>query len=114
MGSGITGKMGEQLAAEYMRKKGYKILDAGYYSRYGEIDIVAQKGKTVAFIEVKTRKNSAFANAFENVNHKKQEKLKITANAWIGQYDKGYIYRFDVIEVYTEQMQINHIENAFQ
>lgn len=96
-----------------MKKQGYKILAQGFYCRYGEIDLIAQKGKTVAFVEVKLRKNSGFAAAMEQVGYHKQERLRKTAQLWIQQHGEGFIYRFDVMEVYSESGRINHIENAF-
>lgn len=114
MNSYLTGKLGEEIAAKYLVKKGYKLTDASFRSRYGEIDLVVRKGRTVVFVEVKTRKNKGFAAAFENVDRHKIEKIKKTAAAWMEKYDQNFNYRFDVIEVYTENMTVNHIENAFQ
>ena len=107
------GNEGENLAAGYFKKKGYKILDRGFYCRYGEIDIIAQKGKTIVFVEVKLRKNSGFAAAMEQVGPQKQERIRKTAMLWIQQHDQNFDYRFDVVEVYRESGQLNHIENAF-
>ena len=63
MSTTLTGKWGEALAAEYLRKNGYQIVAANYHSRFGELDLVAKKKKILAFIEVKLRKNDQYGAA---------------------------------------------------
>ena len=109
----LKGAFGEGEAAKFLRKNKYEIIASGYYSRFGEIDLIAKKGNTVVFVEVKTRKNASFAKAFEAVDRSKIQKIKATAQMWMTQNDKDYDYRFDVIEIYTESKKLNHIENAF-
>lgn len=65
MNTTLAGKRGEALAAEYLRKKGYTLLEAGYRSRYGEIDLIVKKRGIVAMVEVKSRKSDRFAKALE-------------------------------------------------
>ena len=110
----IIGDKGESKVVWKYRFKGYKIIARNFSCRYGELDIVAQKGDTIAVIEVKTRKNSDFAHAKEFVDYKKQNRIKNTANIFL-QKNKltEYNIRFDVAEVYTESNTINIIENAF-
>ena len=109
----IAGREGEAAAARYLRKKGYKVISAGYRSRYGEIDIIAEDGDTVVFVEVKLRKNDVFANAFEAVTARKMEKIRLTASQWLAENDRTSPARFDIIEIYTDYGTVNHIENAF-
>ena len=109
----LKGAFGETKAAKYLRKNKYEIIASGYYSRFGEIDLIAKKGNTIVFIEVTTRKDASFAKAFEFVDRNKIQKIKATAQIWMSQNDKDYDYRFDVIEIYTENDTLNHIENAF-
>lgn len=109
----LVGREGESLAAGYLRAKGYKILASGYSCRYGEIDLIAQKGEIISFIEVKTRQNDNFAPAWQAVNTAKQERIKLTAMHWISENHENFQYRFDIIEVYMQPKRINHIENAF-
>ena len=71
--SKLSGAWGEALAAEYLRKKRYKILAAGYHSRFGEIDLIAQDKKYLLFVEVKLRKSADFAKAMEYVDRRKQD-----------------------------------------
>lgn len=66
-----AGKLGENFAAEYLRKKGYKILQRNFHTKFGEIDIIALDGKTLVFIEVKTRWSKEFGYPEESVTPKK-------------------------------------------
>jgi putative endonuclease len=114
----LLGKWGEAVAAEFLRKKGYEIVGVNYKSRFGELDLIAKKGKIVAFIEVKLRKNPDFAYARENVGASKQKRIKTTAEIWISENRCGLQPRFDVIEIYAPEgyngkADIEHIENAF-
>lgn len=63
-----TGKKGEDLAVDYLQHHGYKIIERNFQKRYGEIDIVAQEGDTLVFVEVKTRRGSKFGSAVESVS----------------------------------------------
>ena len=115
----LTGRWGEELAAEYLRKHGYKIIAMGYRTRMGEIDIIAEKRKYLVFVEVKLRKTDKYGTAGEFVNAEKQRKLTMTALAWMQSEPIEKQPRFDVIEIYaphgmaTVSPTINHIKNAF-
>ena len=115
----IVGAWGESVAAEYLRKKRYKILATGYRSRFGEIDIIAFNKTYLLFVEVKLRKSSSFAQAHEFVDHRKQDRLRTTAEIFLSQNPTNLQPRFDVIEIYapdgtgTARPEINHIEDAF-
>lgn len=113
MNTTLAGKRGEALAAEYLRKKGYTLLEAGYRSRYGEIDLIVKKRGIVAMVEVKSRKSDRFAKALEAVDAHKQQRLRLTALQWLGEQEKPPQIRFDVIEVYSGG-EIHHLENAFE
>lgn len=108
-----AGRDGEARAAQYLRRRGWTLLDANYRSRYGEIDLIARKRNTVAFVEVKLRRDAHFAPAAAAVTLKKQERLRLTAMQWIAEHGDALDLRFDIIEVYTADGRINHIENAF-
>ena len=118
--SNLLGAWGEALAAEYLRKKRYEIVAAGYHSRFGEIDLVAKDRKYLVFVEVKLRKSSDFAKALEYVDRRKQDKLRITASMYLSQNPTQLQPRFDVIEIYapqgmdTPKPEIYHMEDAFQ
>ena len=116
----LGGPWGEALAAEFLRKKRYTIVAAGYRSRFGEIDLIAKNKQYLVFVEVKLRKTEDFASAREYVNRRKQDKIRITASVYLSQNPTALQPRFDVIEIYapeghqTENPVINHLEDAFQ
>lgn len=116
----LAGAWGEALAAEYLHKKRYTILSAGYRCRYGEIDLIASNKKFLVFVEVKLRKSASFANAREFVDIHKQNRLRTTASLYLSQNPTELQPRFDVIEIYapdgtaTLRPKIYHLENAFE
>ena len=116
----LDGPWGEALAAAYLRKKRYILVAAGYHCRFGEIDLIVQNKQYLVFVEVKLRKNSAFAAAREFVDKRKQDKLRVTASLYLSQNPTQLQPRFDVIEIYapngreTTDPQITHMEDAFQ
>ena len=107
------GSQGEAAAANFLNGKGYRVISTGYRTRFGEIDIIAEYKEFIVFVEVKLRKNANFAHAREHVGKTKQRKIITTAGLWLARYKSQLQPRFDVIEVYTENPEINHIENAF-
>ena len=74
--SNILGAWGETLAAEYLQKKRYKLIANSFRCRFGEIDLIVSNKKYLVFVEVKLRKTSVFAQAFEYVDRRKQERLR--------------------------------------
>ena len=116
----MLGAWGEATAAEYLRKKRYEIVAAGYRCRYGEIDLIVKDRKYLVFVEVKLRKNDDFARAMEYVDRRKQDKIRMTASMYLSQNPTTLQPRFDVVEIYAPQgtstvrPQINHMEDAFQ
>lgn len=78
-----AGKAGEDFAAEYFEKLGYKIAARNFHSRFGEIDVVAESTEFLVFAEVKTRKSDRYARACEAVDLKKQRKIALTAMQYI-------------------------------
>jgi len=117
------GDKGEAIAVKYLESHGYRIILRNYHSRYGEIDIIAELGEYIVFVEVKFRKSSLYGEPSQAVDYRKQEKLKKTALQYIADnelVDKDF--RFDIIEVTatgagagedTGEAALNHIENAF-
>lgn len=118
--SKYLGAWGEALAAEYLRKKKYQLVAAGYHSRFGEIDLIVQNKRFLVFVEVKLRKNGNFAQAMEYVDRRKQDKIRVTASVYLSQNPTNLQPRFDVIEIYapegmeTARPEIRHMEDAFQ
>lgn len=116
----LSGAWGEALAADYLRKKHYKLLAANYRCRFGEIDLIVQDRKYLVFVEVKLRKSAKYAQALEYVDRRKQDKIRITASMYLAQNPTALQPRFDVIEIYapegtdTKRPEIYHLEDAFQ
>lgn len=111
------GKRGENSAARYLQKNGYKIIRRGYRCRLGEIDIIAESGNYLIFCEVKTRVNTGYSQPFEALNEKKKRKIKQIASYYSAFVAKRPMdIRFDVISIILrgQNIEIEHIENAFE
>ena len=112
-----VGARGEKLAADYLKKHGYKIIQKNFRCREGEIDIITQKGECLVFVEVRTKRNTAFGTPEESVTLSKREKLISLANAYLQSYDKLPLsWRIDVVAVElgpnNRVSRLEHIENA--
>lgn len=100
------GNIGEALAEEALKNKGYYIIRRNFSCPYGEIDIIAVKNKVIAFVEVKTRTTSHYGTPGEAVDFRKQRHIRNAARYFLNQYKKPYERTdFQVIEV-----TINHIQ----
>lgn len=112
----LFGSAGECSAADYLKKKKYKILGQNFTCRFGEIDLIAQHEGFIVFVEVKTRRDENYATAREFVTRAKQERVMKTAMLWLQQNNVDLQPRFDVIEVVGagKRQEITHIENAFE
>ena len=74
-----TGILGEKIAREFLKKKGYRIIEANYRSPEGEIDIVAKHGDSLVFVEVRTKTSLEFGSPEESITPVKMERLKAIA-----------------------------------
>ena len=116
----LAGAGGEGIAAEYLRKKRYKLDATNYRSRFGEIDLIVHNRTYLVFVEVKLRKSNFFAAASDYVDFRKQNRIRTTAEIYLAEHPTNLQPRFDVIEVYAPQGTttanpvINHLEDAFQ
>lgn len=109
------GIIGEKIAQGLLLNKKYEILETNFYTKRGEVDIIAKKDKCIVFLEVKTRTNLEFGTPAMSVNLTKRKHIKSAAKTYI--YINGfenYEIRFDVIEVFIHEgkCNINHIEGA--
>ncbi len=103
------GKLGEDMAANYLKLQGYEIRAKNFRSRIGEVDIIARKDNRIVFCEVKTRSGDLMGTPAEAVNEtKKNHMRKVAALYMMSEKITNYDVGFDVIEV-----KLNHIENAF-
>lgn len=110
------GKIGEQLATEFLQKKGYNILARNFFYNKAEIDIIAQKeDDTIVMIEVKTRNSSFFGDPQSFVTAKKIKLLVKAANEYMIVNNLDKEVRFDIIAVLKNKttQEIEHFENAF-
>ena len=111
------GKLGEDIATNYLKQKGYIVLDRNFESRQGEIDIIAIDGKEIVFVEVKTRTNTKFGFPSEAVNKIKQKHMLQTIKYYLFNRNlNDEFVRIDVIEVYIAGTvyKVNHIKKAFE
>lgn len=97
------GEKGEWHAAEFLRTKGYKIIEQNYKTGIGEIDIIANDGGTLVFVEVKTRESIAYGKPFEAVNYFKKRKIGEVALLYLKRLKEIPPCRFDVVSIYYEQ-----------
>lgn len=107
-----TGEKGELLAQEFLKKKNYTILFTNWRHKHAEIDIIAQDGTVIVFVEVKARKNNAFGHPESFVDKHKMKKMHEAADAYIEQTDWQGELRFDIIAIENGR-DITHFEDAF-
>jgi len=110
------GDRGEMIAWNYLRQRGYKILEKNYRCRLGEIDIVAKRSRRIVFIEVKTRSDGRFGTPGESVHVRKQKKLARLAQWYLKEKKIHDVpISFDVVSVLWDQAnpQIQLIQDAF-
>lgn len=110
------GRRGEEIAARYLQKKGYRVLTRNYYTRFGELDIICEEKRELVFVEVKTRTSVKYGSPEESITAKKKEHLRKAALMYIDSHNRSFRgMRFDVIAILLEKEdeKINHIKNAF-
>lgn len=105
------GRDGEELARCYLERRGYRVVDANWRCREGEIDLVAIDGDELVIVEVKTRRSTRFGRAVEAVTHEKHLRLRRLARLWATEHDvRARGLRLDVIgiEWVGDQARIDH------
>ncbi|MDG2279553.1 MAG: YraN family protein [Flavicella sp.] len=109
------GKKGEQMAADYLIKKNYILLEKNFRYRKAEIDLIAKKDNEVIIIEVKARSNDYYGNPQDFINQKKIELLVEAANHYVIKNDLDVEVRFDIISILQKngKIHLKHLENAF-
>ena len=115
--SETLGQQGERIAAESLREIGYVILERNVKLGRYEIDIIAQEGDTIAFVEVKTRRDDSFLQPEVNVHRTKRRHLLNAARLYIARNrSENSYYRFDIVSVVlpeNEAPRVRLIRNAF-
>ncbi len=109
------GKKGEQLAVDFLLKKGYIIRDTNWRYQKAEVDIIAQKDEILAVVEVKTRSSTDFGNPQDFVNSKKIKLLVSAVDEYVTSKDLDVEVRFDIMAIVKEnnKYSIEHIKDAF-
>ncbi len=115
------GQVGEQIAADHLVHRGYRIVERNYRTRWGELDIVASDGRTLVFCEVKTRISSrAGRDPLESVHQRKQIQLRRLAGRWLAErrdHPRAADLRFDAIGITLAPdgrlLRLDHLEAAF-
>ncbi|MEC4003371.1 YraN family protein [Flavobacterium sp. SUN052] len=109
------GKLGEELAVEFLQQNGYEILETNWAFQKAEIDIIAQKENTLAIVEVKTRSSIEFGLPQDFVKSSKIQLLVKAVNEYVISNDLDLEVRFDIIAIYKEgkEFKMDHIEEAF-
>ncbi|WP_167956984.1 YraN family protein [Anaerosporobacter faecicola] len=110
----VIGSQKEQAAAAFLQEKGYQILTMNYFSRNGEIDIIARDADYLVFVEVKYRKDEKLGLALEAVSERKRKALLKTARYYLYQngYGEDVKCRFDVVAIQGKEVSL--IQNAFE
>ena len=116
-GKQLLGKEGERIAEEYLKKKGYRLVERNYRCAAGELDLIVLDHRVVVFVEVKTRTGQTFGSPFEAVEFRKQRKMIQAAQYFLAEKKlQQRDARFDVVGISwpARDPMVEHIENAFE
>ncbi|MBC8281094.1 MAG: YraN family protein [Chloroflexi bacterium] len=116
---GRLGQWGEAHARRFLEGKGYTVAATNYRSRWGEVDIVAQDGSELVFVEVKTRRGSSLGTPEESVTVTKSQRLVATAQDYLQKNEiEQAPWRIDVVSIQLDQsgklLKLNHLQNAVE
>lgn len=117
--SNDLGAWGEEKAVRFLRQQGYRILERNFRCPYGEIDVIAQDGDEIVFVEVRLRKDVRYGAPEETVDLRKQRKIKMAVDIYLQQNPTELQPRGDVLALYahhgmdTRPLPIKHIKYAF-
>ncbi len=112
----LLGNRGEEIAAEYLQERGYTLVDRRWRCRYGEIDLIARKGDTLVFVEVRSRRGSV-DDAAQSVGPLKQNRLQLLATEYLAGMEAPQNARIDVVCVAWKTgapPEVEHIEGAVE
>ncbi len=101
-----AGHAAELGAADYLKKNGFKIVHINWKTRYCEIDIVAQKDKTIYFFEVKSRKNTLYGSGFEYITPRKLKRMSFAAEMWVKDNNWSGPYQMSVISIDNNEISL--------
>ena len=108
------GAQGETIAAAHLEAQGMRIVDRNFHTRYGEVDLIAEQGDAIVFVEVKTRRTRAYGTPEESVTPRKRERLLKTAQTYLQEHGLDQrAWRIDVVAITLQAngpAVINHVE----
>lgn len=109
------GKLGEEIAVDFLEKNGYEILETNWTFQKAEVDIIALKAEVLAVVEVKTRSSIDFGLPQDFVKPKKIQLLVKAINEYVTQNELDVDVRFDIVAIHKENNEfiLEHIEDAF-
>lgn len=109
------GKNGEDIAEKFLIKQGYKILERNrHFSRYCEIDIIAQDKDTLVFVEVKTRKTEICGHPLEAITKTKYKNIRTGLSLYLQENPNYKKYRIDVVSILLKpKLEIKHLKNIY-
>ena len=113
----VLGKEGERIAEQYLKRKGYKLVERNYRCSAGEVDLIVLDRRVIVFVEVKTRTGHGFGTPLEAVQPRKQRKMMQAAQFFLSQKKLHQRdARFDVVGISWPGREpvIEHVENAFE
>jgi len=111
----LSGKNGEILACQFLKKHKLQLVESNYHCRYGEIDLIMRDRDSLVFVEVRYRASDTFGSAKESVNFHKQQRLIATARHYLQQTQAPLASRFDVVAIsgIGQNKNIDWLVNAF-
>jgi putative endonuclease len=108
----VTGQVGEQAAAVHLERSGHRIVERNYRCTYGEIDLVAEEGSELAFVEVRTRSGTSFGSPEESITWQKKQRMTRCALAYLSERQvKDRQWRIDLIAVKLERGRVTRLEH---
>jgi len=113
----VLGKEGERIAEQYLKEKGYKLIERNYRCAAGEVDLIVLDRRVIVFVEVKTRSGHGFGTPLEAVQPRKQRSMMLAAQFFLSQKKLHQRdARFDVVGISwpAREPVIEHVENAFE
>jgi len=112
------GTRGEEIAARYLERAGWRVLQRNWRFHHKEIDLIARRGRTVAFVEVKTRARLLWGHPLCAISRSKRLEIESAARAWVARHAQpGDEFRFDAVAVYRSAggaLEVEHLEDAWR
>ena len=114
----MLGLSGEDIAARHMEASGWRVLARNYRFGHKEIDLIARRGRTVAFIEVKTRARLRWGHPLFSIDARKRREIERVARVWVDRHGRaGDEFRFDAIAIYRSDdgaLRLEHVADAWR